>query len=582
MLKFFWVFIVVSIFLVKISYAQSYEEAIAYLDEGNEIEGLNILKEIINNEPQNYEALYARSYWYMTQEEYENALLDYDQLINFYPDSTELYIYRGQSLQMLEEHAEAEQNFFTALEKDETNVEALTALGNLYFDLALFEDALEFFEKANEFSNDESLTFNKATTLYYLERYEEALAEVETLLQSNPENWDAQRLKALICIDVKNYTKTIEVFELMEKEGVELFVEDFYYWGLTYYEQGDYTKAAYFLELPEAHEDADLYYLLGKAYFKLGDFSTALEKFNIVIDLVDAQDEINAPIFYDRAVTLVKLRKIPLAEKDLEQAVYLSPEILEGKNAEDEAIEVLQDIATLIKLEDRKQSLDSIKAEGWYDRSQALLDEGNPEVAFKNIEKSLEIQADNPKFLLLQGVIQMLNMQYNAALESLDKTLENADFSIEKDYVIYLKAVAYTEKEMFQQAQEEIDKALALNQESADYYAQKATIFFEQGQFEKAIQEINKALEKDPLNSNFYIDRALYAYHLKNYEAALQDVNTVLSTEPEKAMAYYVRGLANMGLQNYEAAAKDFELILDNFPEDEEVKRLYYEVSQKK
>ena len=99
-------------------------------------------------------------------------------------------------------------------------------------------------------------------------------------------------------------------------------------------------------------------------------------------------------------------------------------------------------------------------------------------------------------------------------------------------------------------------------------YAQKKAdkSFYERGvakinkeDFEGAIMELNKAILVEPTHAGAYAKRAFAHAMLLNHESALLDYNKAIEIDPTDAQAHSNRAVAKLNLRDKEGACKDWQ-----------------------
>lgn len=154
------------------------------------------------------------------------------------------------------------------------------------------------------------------------------------------------------------------------------------------------------------------------------------------------------------------------------------------------------------------------------------------------------------KNFLDNGIFDIRNGKFEDAIENINKSLE-----LKNDWEIpyFYRAVANQALEKFDEAMLDYTKTLQINDKMTDAYYNRAKIILsrkdiENPNIEQAVEDLNKALE---LDENF-VD-ALYAMaaaqkKLGDYHKALKYLERLLQIEPE---AVHARALKKLILQKY-------------------------------
>ncbi len=556
-------------------YELLYTEAIQLLDGGKRTEGLEMLNKVIGINPTYADALYARSYFFMSDQKYEEAIRDYDLLILLQPEEYSLYMYRAQAKMYAEMYTESEDDFFQAINLDSTQADVYNGLGSLYFTLDLYEDAKISFDKAIKLNTDNIYAYYyRAATHSNLKKYDLALADIETVLKLDEKDLEAQRLKAEIFLVTHQYDKVILLYESLQKQNVDFQLTDFLNWGISYYRKKNYQEAIFYFELPQNEQDPELFYHIARTKYQLKDKPKALEMLNKAIALIDITDEINANFFYDRAVVKYYSKDIKGAEKDFLYALYLLPEIIDKQDYFGEKIDLLDDCNKLLKIEEKQPQVKEALFGGLKDRAEALIIEGEPEKSLNEIAKAIRLDSLDSYAYTIRGTAQAMLSQYNEAIASIDQAASLVkNKNNEKNF--YTKALALKELMRYEEAKIALSEAIKINSKDPEYFAERANVLYEIGNYKNALDDIQIAIKLNPSEVSYLTDRALYYYQNKDYAKSIQDCNLVLNSDKENLMAYYARGLANEAMENYKEAAEDFKFILEILPNDKEINALY-------
>lgn len=556
-------------------YEVAYKKAIQLMDEGKAQEGYEYLNKAIGINPRFYDALYARSYYFMRDGKYTKAIRDYDLLILLYPNVASLYLYRGQAKFYQEDYQNAESDYRKGYQLDTTYVEIINALGSLYFVMDLYKDAEDYFNKSIKLNAGNVYAYYyRASTYYYTKRYKLALQDIETCLKLEPKDADAQRLKALVNLGMKKPKNAVAIYEKLQKNKVAFEEEDFYNWGLAYYQLRKYNRALFYFSMPQKHQNSNIYHYIGKTKYKLKDTRAALSYLNKAIKIAGKNNEISATVYYDRAVVQTRMRRRKQARSDFLQSIFLMPELVEDKSLK-KSLNLLGDAQVMLKLDAKKEQplLDSIRTQGYQVRAETLISSGDSKNAFKELKNAIKLDVNNSYSYTLRGIAHAMRNAYNEAVQDFNKALKLAkNRNAEKTY--YSRGLTYKELGMYKEAQASITQAIAVNNKVAHYYYDRAILEYEIRNIEGALKDINEAIRLAPDKHEYYTDRALYLSENKQFKEALKDCNKVLKGDSNNIMAYYSRGIAYEGLTKYAEAVADFSKVLTVYPNDREVNLL--------
>ncbi|MCS6820402.1 MAG: tetratricopeptide repeat protein [Microscillaceae bacterium] len=563
-----------------------YQKALDAYEQNKRAEGLELLNKSLSENPQYYNALYARSYHFMEEGKYERAIKDYNLLLLMYPNISSLYLYRGNAYFNLQQYEKAEEDFLTAYELDSLNTEACNALGSLYYTLGLYEDAKRMLNEALQIDKENISAYYYRSNVYQAEgKYDLALRDIETALKIKPQDEDLLRQKAVLYVNTQKYVQAIAIFEQFEKQKTELLVDDFFYWGLAFYKQKKYDQALYYWKVPENHKDINIYQYIARAYYQKNDFANALKAIDNALAVAQEQQEPTFLLHHDKACILHKLKKKSEAEAQLHQAILKMPELLKLTDENNQPVEVLTDLAKTWNWENtQKQKIDSLKVQAYLLRTEAYLKSNNLNEALLTIDKAIALNPQNSYAYTLKGMCYAFGKQYQEALEQYAKALKLPQ-NQQLIKTLHAQSLTYFDLEMYPKALASIDEAIrkSSNQEPslASFYSLKANIEKELNQLDQALASIDKAIQIEPHNAAHYTDKALILIDKNDYERALQEANKALQISKNDYLAFYSRGLAYDKLKKYSEAAADYAQVLQFDSQNKEVQELFNRASAK-
>jgi tetratricopeptide (TPR) repeat protein len=141
-----------------------------------------------------------------------------------------------------------EKEDFAAIVKQEKNAEKLSPkelymVGYAFFRLENDQKAIEFYDKAIAKGYDNGTThFYKGISLRFLEKWDEALKEVELALAVEPTNQEFMNEKGVIYYSQKQLDKALVVFQEAKKLP-KTFPESYYWIAEIYADKKDYKSA---------------------------------------------------------------------------------------------------------------------------------------------------------------------------------------------------------------------------------------------------------------------------------------------------------------------------------------------------
>ncbi|PID89196.1 MAG: hypothetical protein CSB01_03260, partial [Bacteroidia bacterium] len=118
------------------------------------------------------------------------------------------------------------------------------------------------------------------------------------------------------------------------------------------------------------------------------------------------------------------------------------------------------------------------------------------------------------------------------------------------------------------EAIDDCNKAIQINNFSANAFGNRGYLYFKQKQFKSAIEDYDRALKLEPKNTRVIMGRALANHELKNLKATMDDYNKVLEIDPNNAYAYYNRALLKSEIGDNNSAISDLNMVLEMNPDN--------------
>jgi len=138
--------------------------------------------------------------------------------------------------------------------------------------------------------------------------------------------------------------------------------------------------------------------------------------------------------------------------------------------------------------------------------------------------------------------------------------------------VAYLnRGETYLKMNEMEKAERDLDRALALNPNSADAHSNRGIIYFKRKEYGRALAEYNSVLRADPEHFRTYLNRANVWGRLGRFREAAADYGKALEFKPDFLTAYFYRGFTYRNLGEYGLAIKDFTRMLELDPGDARV-----------
>ncbi len=426
-------------------------------------------------------------------------------------DSYDANLYYGIALFQTGSLKDAEKFLKDAVKKDEERSEAYSVLGELYSSQKNYNDAASQFDKARKY-----LPLNKMKD--DLEK-----AEIETIinvLSAEADNFiaDGKVDKAIASLTT---AKTYDDKNPMIYVGL----------GDAYLARGAYdpAKSNYDQALKLKPNYAPALFGLGKIAFKKKKYSEALQNY---ISSTEADNNF-APAFFEKGLMFYLLDKFTDAIEAFERYDQLVPgsprgktylaKSYYGKGDYDKALEILNEV--LAKDPDyseaNKYTAYVMIEKKQYDKADEYFAKVKPEdLNAEDYQKRAKIHVDKKEF--------------SEAYKDLDKAIE-IDANDENTYFEYGKALFAEQK--YADARIKFGKAIELGILNVAAYVYAGICDFYLNEFEKGAEILTKSIELNPNIASAYLWRANnYAGIAKNTEACA-DYQKYLTFEPNDTFA---------------------------------------------
>lgn len=297
-------------------------------------------------------------------------------------------------------------------------------------------------------------------------------------------------------------------------------------------DKGDFNGAiaAYDLEIVKIDAEAKRIVKLKTDYEKMSEF----EKMNTNQDEVKKNYTDWSKLYYGRAMANIGLGKKPEAIPDLNTAI----------------------------------GLDNTNADAFYQRAMCTNSGDTKEASCIDLSRASAMGHEKAKGAFddnfcwntalqhyKEGCSKLAVRKWQDAINELDRAIALCPDS-GRYYAKRGQAHAALKNDA--KAIEDFTKATEKSPNLADGWYQLGVYYFNKDEHQKAFDNLTKALEKDPLNYDAYMYRAQCCERLNKMTSAIYDYTQAISLKPSDSEAYYRRGLVERDLKDNVNACKDF------------------------
>jgi len=161
---------------------------------GEDAEAINLLNEMIDHNPSFHFAWAERGLYYFHRQEYDKALLDFNQAVALADDDASYWLNRGKVNEKLGHWEIAYSDYTKAIEKDENLEKAWVARANLLYQLKRYHEAIDDYDVALFKSGDyANALYNRGLAKFQISLYTEACEDLKKASASGfdiPKNVD--------------------------------------------------------------------------------------------------------------------------------------------------------------------------------------------------------------------------------------------------------------------------------------------------------------------------------------------------------------------------------------------------------
>jgi tetratricopeptide (TPR) repeat protein len=398
--------------------------------------------------------------------------------------------------------------------------QSLCALFLLYFAVqAVAQPIATNLESANRPSKSSFSLLDLAKRSFQEQEWEEALVQVEAVLELNESNCEAYALRGAIQRELRepflalnDFNKALEICPndplIQLDKGALLF--EMLQWEAAL----EACDQALKLEphLPKA------FYLKGQCHAALKNDKAALEAYNTAVHL----DSTFAMVYNNRGVIRSILGDLEGAVEDYTKGL----------------------------------DLDSSKTVLYQNRARAHLQLANYPIAISDFDKAIELSAKEAELYLQRGILRRHYGDYEGSMIDLHQAIRYA--AHENAHHFLQLGLTYYHWRKPDSVLFYLDRALAINPNLAEAYYYKGLFFRLKNEEQKAIHFLTRCIEKDKTYIAAFSVRGDLWYRNGKFEASIPDFNEVIKAFPDDEYAFIGRGNAHRNIGKYKEAINDY------------------------
>jgi tetratricopeptide (TPR) repeat protein len=530
------------------------------------------------------------------------AIAEYETIARLKPNDLETKLLLGQLYALNHDSAKAEATFKDAQKMDGDSEDVVLNMARLYAQTGDSQRAADTLSAVPESDRTARIEFDLGANLEQLKKEKEAAAAYRRSLDLEPDNPDAEKALANALLQDDQLDEALKVLTtLVTADPTDAQSE--VHLAEIQRRQGHYDDALATLEKAKSQvQDAtELNFNEALIYDALGKYDQATQ---ILVSLVDAtshadgkyseQEKQNRAIFLNRLGLIYKEEnKTPEAVAAYKQIAELGGDCSSNGPSDDQArpcyardgyqgeVDAFRDAhqwkdATAVAADAAKALPKDHLVQMMY--AQQIADMGQVDQGLALAKAQLTGSNDDRDVEedLAQMYIRL--KRFNEASEQLDKAAALATKPDEKLYVIFLRGEFYDRQKMYDQAEAQFRKALAIDPQNAAVLNYLGYMLADQGkELPDALKMIRQAVDLEPQNGA-YLDSLGWVYFKSGQytqaEESLRKANERMNTDPtvhdHLGEVYEKTGNLKMAVAQWERSMTEYahSLPADADPED--------------
>ena len=318
-------------------------------------------------------------------------------------------------------------------------------------------------------------------------------------------------------------------------------------------------------------QSAKQYFKAGQEFAKKMNYKDAIAQFDRVVEM----DPDYEKAYFQRAIAYGNLNEFAKSAEDFDRALvfndkepdlyYLSGEAhFKTGNYEFARIKLNKAI-----------SLKRNFLEAYQIRAIVFMEMGKYEEALEDCQKCLRLKEDEMGYYNLAQVYERLDM-YSEAEEAYNKAIAKNRRMPKTHYA--LANLLYKRKK-YSAAYNSITQFLQLNPRELNGILLHSNILMAQGNYPKAYETLSMASVEYPDEAIIFISRGDINVKMNQANYSINDFTKAIELDPEQAEYYYKRAGAYEAIREFEKALNDYEKLLTMSKYDGTAQRLHEEAA---
>jgi tetratricopeptide (TPR) repeat protein len=513
-------------------------------------------QDIIKRDPNNLEAhkllgrIYLRSLGDMpggngSDNVLKLAIEQYEEIVKIEPDSVDDHLLLGRLYRLNNDLQKAETELKTAVKLDPSSEEAVTTLAMLYTDEGDTAQALKVLASVPDSARSAKLYAALGAAYEQRKDYKSAIDAYQHAVVLDRDNLDAIRGLAENYFNDGQLDKALEQYKVIIDSNPE-DAQSYVRVSEVYRRQGKYDLALESLKKADAlvPDSAEVAYNMAAVYQAQGRYDDAISLLQDLLKKSDANqaDKTNRAIFLERLGMIYREQENYTAAVDtFRKMLTLGDD--NARSGYQEIIDTYREAkqwpqATAVAKEAVQKLPDDRDLRMVLDAQ--LADSGDVDKSINDVRSMLKGNAEDRDVYLRLAIIYSRGKRWHEAEDSLDQAEKLSTKIDDKTYVWFLRGDLYEKEKMFDQADAEFRKILAITPPTDPQAAQALNYLgymnADRGvKLDESLNFIKEAVALEPTNGAYLDSLGWVYFKLGKYDLAEENLTKAevhMSSDP--------------------------------------------------
>jgi tetratricopeptide (TPR) repeat protein len=524
------------------------------------------------------------------------AIKEYETIARLKPDDLETHLLLGQLYGLAHDSAKAEEQFKDAQKIDSTSEEVVLSIARLYTEQGDVNKAIKSITDVPEEDRTARMDFALAGLYDEAKQPKKAAAAYQSTLDQDPDNADAKRGLAAALSAAGQMDAAAKVYAQIlgtDPQDAQAMIHE----ADIQRQQGHYEQALATLQKAGAivSDNIELNYDEALCYDALGRYDEAISALTTILNSTESKDgkyaegdRSNRALFLERlGIVEREAGKVADAEITFQQMALLGGDI--QPRATDFEVETYHDAHQFPQA--LKAAADAAKAmpsnhDVQLTYASQLADAGQLDDAIKLAQAQLNGTPDDRFVYYTIALMYQRIHHYKEANQQLDKADALAAQPQDKVVVDFSRGMLYDQQKLYEQAEAEYRKGLALDPKNATIENDLGYLLAERGvKLDEAVTMLKRAVDYDPQNGA-YLDSLAWAYYKQGQYALAEDYEqrAVLRMGTDPALLdhlgeiYAKNGKLQQAIVEWQKSLKEYSVSLQPDADPSDVQKVQHKL----